>query len=120
MKQNDFLYSLGKRIANIRKARKYSQEDVCAAIGFMPNTISALECGKTDSKILTYQTYADFLGVSLAQLISDAEIFPLAKSKKLEELVELLKDKDDVIIDIVLKQSQLLLSAIDMASRNNH
>lgn len=117
MKRNDFLYSLGRRIAKLRKAHKYSQGDVCAAIGFMPNTISALECGKSDSKILTYYSYAEFLGVDLSQLISDTEVTPITQSKKLETLVDLLQNKDDYVIDIVIKQAKLLISALETATK---
>lgn len=113
MKQTEFLHNLGKRIARFRKAKGLSQGDVCEATGFTANTVSALECGKSDSKILTYRSYAKFLEVDLAKLISDAETSPYIKSKKIDELVELLRDKDDSTIDDAIKFIKLLLSVVE-------
>ncbi|MDR1337809.1 MAG: helix-turn-helix domain-containing protein [Rickettsiales bacterium] len=63
------LYSIGARVAFIRKERGMTQGDIAATSKRILNTISNIEQGKVDAKITTLSAVAHALRVPLPELI---------------------------------------------------
>lgn len=90
MKENNFVL-LGKRISELRRLRKMSQERLSELAGISAHHIGELERGK--SKNPTYQVLsklADALGVSVLIFLD----FEHQKQKKdlQDELIEIIRD----------------------------
>ena len=70
MTDQEFLVSIGKRIAEIRKAKGLSQMDVCAKLNFEKTYLSAIENGHQNITLLTYKQVADALDVEIQNLLA--------------------------------------------------
>jgi len=62
---------LGANIAERRKARKWSQEDLAERLGVASETISRFERGATLPSLLTLQRVGQMLRVPVTQLLVD-------------------------------------------------
>ncbi|MGH1404181.1 MAG: helix-turn-helix domain-containing protein [Alphaproteobacteria bacterium] len=60
----DNLKAIGQNIANLRKIRNLSQEDLCGAAGIDRSYLSEIENGHKNPSVLTLIKIADALGVS--------------------------------------------------------
>ncbi len=58
------LKAIGQNIANLRKIRNLSQEDLCGAAGIDRSYLSEIENGHKNPSVLTLIKIADALGVS--------------------------------------------------------
>ena len=59
---------MGYRIREIREAKKMTQEELAKKSGISRQTIHALECGKSVSKVNTLMAIAVALGVTIDEL----------------------------------------------------
>ncbi len=62
---------LSKRIYEMRKARKYTQEELAERAGISLSYMSMIECGKRVPRIVTLAILASVLGVSLSEIFRD-------------------------------------------------
>lgn len=110
---DDFVYNIGRKIAKLRKEHNLSQEELAEKSGKMVNTISKLERGIGDPKILTLKDVAAGLETSLFELI-DVEEKNSASYKKSNEKVinrieHILRSMDEQLLEIAEKQLEILL-----------
>ncbi len=63
--EKEFLYSVGKNIAKLRKKQGYSQLDVCAKIQMEKSNLSSIENGRQNFTTLTLKRIADAIGVEV-------------------------------------------------------
>lgn len=61
---------LGKRLRFVRLLRGLSQEAVANDLGLTKATVSAIERGKTEPRIVTIEKYTDYYGMSIPELFS--------------------------------------------------
>lgn len=106
-----FLKSLGKKIAKLRKEKGINQEEFADISGKMINTISNIERGLSDPKITTLISISKALNISIEELFSDNE-----QEKCVEELPEniqiilnLIKNQDTRTLKTIQKQIEALL-----------
>ncbi len=65
---NFTIFSLGKRIAHLRKTKKMSQLDLSVASGVAKTYLCELEGGKRNPSVLVLERIALALGVTLSDL----------------------------------------------------
>lgn len=100
----DLLKGIGERIRTLRKARKVSQERLAELAGLHPIFLSNVETGKVRGSICTYQSIAEALGMSLAELtelpgeknVWNSELMVLFQSAK-----NLSEDKQKIFVETV-------------------
>ncbi len=64
----DLLHQLGKRVAYLRKQRGMSQLDLSLSTGISKSHLSDIECGRKNPSVLTLDSLAQGLGVTLEEL----------------------------------------------------
>ncbi len=102
-----FLKTLGKRIAVLRKQRGMSQEEFAEVSGKMINTISNIERGLSDPKITTLLALVHALGIDINSLFAQTVSQPLPE--KGQEIVALIKNQDPHTLHVIEKQIKALL-----------
>lgn len=110
MKKSELIHKLGKRIANLRKEKKLSQEEFADISGKMINTLSNIERGLSDPKVSTLEAIAQALGTSVSILFSDAQNLPTIQSSTMLKIFKLLENEDEKILKTVQKQIEALLT----------
>ena len=65
------LGTLGARLAAVRRARGLTRRQVAAAAGVSASFLGMVERGETDMSLTRFTRLADFLGASIADLLSD-------------------------------------------------
>jgi transcriptional regulator with XRE-family HTH domain len=70
----DLLVVLGKRIHELRAAKKWSQEEFAHVSGFHRTYIGQIERGEKNISFSNLVKGADVLGVTLSELLSDLDI----------------------------------------------
>ncbi|MGK5083990.1 helix-turn-helix transcriptional regulator [Bdellovibrionota bacterium FG-1] len=68
-KEELFLERLGKHIAQVRKAKGYSQDRIYLEGGFSRGTMSKIENGLVNPGIWTLKRIAETIGVPLKRLV---------------------------------------------------
>ena len=66
---NETLFKLGQKIRYERVKRKMSQEDLAAKADLNFRSISYIECGKHDVKILTLEKLAKSFNLEMYELL---------------------------------------------------
>lgn len=107
------LFKFGQALASARKRRGITQEMVWVRAGFMKNTVTDLERGKSNSQLLTLFKYAAAAGISLAEVFSNFEDMSLIKSKKIHEIMNDLCKQDEETLEILHKQMKLMIEALN-------
>jgi len=69
MECDEIVKLVGTRIRSVRKGKKLSQESLAEMSGLHPVYISNVELGKLKASICTYNSIAEALGMSLAELV---------------------------------------------------
>lgn len=64
----EFLLELGRRIRQIRKARRLSQEEVAFAAGITQHYLSQVEQGDRNVTVITIRALAKALKVTISEL----------------------------------------------------
>ncbi|OJX38801.1 helix-turn-helix transcriptional regulator [uncultured Flavobacterium sp.] len=67
MTDQDFLVRLGKSIAEIRKRKGISQNELCAVINMEKSNLSAIENGRQNASSLTLKKIADAMNVEVRE-----------------------------------------------------
>ena len=67
-KESKYLKAFGKRVAEVRRARGFTQEELAAKTDITPLSIGFIEQGRRWPRILTMHKIADCLGVRLEDL----------------------------------------------------
>jgi len=65
--EKEYLHSVGRNIAKLRKKNGYSQLDVCAKIQMEKSNLSSIENGRQNFTALTLKRIADAIGVEVHQ-----------------------------------------------------
>lgn len=73
MKKTDFTVSFGKRIAELRTARKLSQEDLAEMCEMSTHAISLIETGNRFPRIDTLEKIAKVFGIATDDLFDFAK-----------------------------------------------
>lgn len=84
---------LGKRIKELRKQKKLTQEQLAELIDMEQNTISVIESGRNFPTLVTLEKIAQVLGVELADFFNyeyfeDVEFIKQSALKQLESMDE--------------------------------
>jgi len=105
-RDHDLLRVVGQRVANARKDRGWTQEQLAEAIGIEAVSLSRLETGDRALSLSTLGHISDALGVGLADLLDEAR--PLPKPKHAPDEAELLRlfqrlheGKRDIVLRLV-------------------
>ena len=61
---------LGKRIRSLRKALRWTQEELAHRSGLNRSYMSDVECGRSDVSLSTLQKIARPLGIAVAELLT--------------------------------------------------
>ena len=111
MSDDDFVYSIGRKIAKLRKAQHLSQEEFAEKSGKMVNTISKIERGIGDPKITTLRDIASGSDIDLLELLAmDGQShFRLTKSneKVINRIEAMLRTLDEKTLQIIEKQIEV-------------
>lgn len=67
--ENDFLIPIGKRIAEIRRSHKVTQEALADKLGVSPKHISHTECGTSSLSLKNLIEFCNLFGCSLDYII---------------------------------------------------
>lgn len=70
VKESQYLAAFGKRVAEVRRAQKLTQEQLAEKSGLTPLTIGFVEQGRRWPRITTLHRIAKALGVSVDELFS--------------------------------------------------
>lgn len=70
MTEQEFLVQLGKSIAEIRKQKGISQNELCAIINMDKPNLSAIENGRQNASSLTLKKIADAMNVGVKEFFS--------------------------------------------------
>lgn len=65
MTEQEFLNKLGKTIAKMRKAKGFSQNELCAIMNMEKSNLSAIENGRQNASALTLKRIADAMQVEV-------------------------------------------------------
>lgn len=65
----DILFRIGRRIADLRRERGISQQDLAARCNFEKSNMSRIEYGRSNMTIATLLTISRALGVKLRELV---------------------------------------------------
>ncbi|WP_417861357.1 helix-turn-helix domain-containing protein [Winogradskyella sediminis] len=65
--EKDFLHSVGRNIAKLRKEQGYSQLDVCAKIQMEKSNLSSIENGRQNFTALTLKKIADAIDTEVSK-----------------------------------------------------
>jgi len=104
MECSELIKALGERIKMLRKAQEVSQERLAELANLHPVFISNVETGKVKASICSYNSIAEALNMSLAELVEfpgeneswDSNMVVLFQSAK-----KLNKDKQKVFVETV-------------------
>ena len=70
---SDICISLGERIRDLRKERRWRQIDLAEQAGINENYVSDLEVGKKEICLRTLQAIAVALGIKTSDLLKDLD-----------------------------------------------
>ena len=65
----ELLFRIGRRIADLRRERGISQQDLAARCNFEKSNLSRIEYGRSNMTIATLLTISRALGVKLRELV---------------------------------------------------
>jgi transcriptional regulator with XRE-family HTH domain len=68
-KESQYLTAFGKRVAEVRRARSLTQEQLAEKTGLTPLTIGFIEQGRRWPRIITLHKLAKSLNVSVDELL---------------------------------------------------
>lgn len=97
---------LGRRIRELRKARKLSQSELAESTGLSNNFIALLEQGKRSPSLETLEKIASALKSPYDELF----LFPSGDKRKATEkrLLEVLKNKNQKAIEFVAELAEVV------------
>lgn len=75
-RDGDLLRRTGYRVAEARRARGFSQEQLAEAIGIQPVTLSRLETGHRALTLTKLEKISSALNVALSALLDDTQPLP--------------------------------------------
>jgi len=68
--EKQYLYSIGRNIAKLRRENNLSQLDVCAEIGMEKSNLSSIENGRQNVTSLTLYKIAEAIGVEVQEFFN--------------------------------------------------
>lgn len=78
-RDRDLLLAVGRRVAEARKAKGYTQEQLAEAIGVEPVTLSRQETGDRALSLSNLARIADALDIALGELLGTERELPKTK-----------------------------------------
>lgn len=103
-----FFKSLGARVAQARKARNLTQQQLCAQLGIPQQTLANYEVGTTRFPASMLPALAQTLGMTLDELLGTQDAKPKGKrgpASRLEQQIELIrrmpKTKQQVVMEML-------------------
>jgi len=123
-RDQEFLRHVGQRVAQARKERGWTQEQLAEAVGVEPVTLSRLETGARALSLSMLLSVADALDISLADLLDTKR--PRPKPSHGAEEAELLRGferlpvtQKDIVLRLVRDLARTAPSAGDAAPRRH-
>ena len=111
MRKKDALKIIvGKKIAQLRNKKGWTQQDLEEYSDLAQNSISKIENGHTNAKLSTLEAIADAFQMEAGQLLIDAVVTPFGKAKNFDKAIEMLKDKDEDFVANVITFMEMQLS----------
>lgn len=108
-RDEDLLREVGRRVAQVRRDRGWTQEALAEAVGIEPVTLSRLETGDRALSLTMLAGMADALGVTLAELVDTGRTVPVPVLAPDEaELVRLFGSLAPSARDVVLRVAREL------------
>ena len=77
-RDKDLLEQIGRRVAQVRKGKGFSQEALAERIGIQPVTLSRLETGDRGLSLSSLAVIAEALEVTLGDLVDTGRMLPEA------------------------------------------
>lgn len=71
MTEKIFLKNLGKKIADLRKSKGFTQLEFSEKVGIPRTSLTRIELGNTNCTICMLRKIADELNISLEELVKD-------------------------------------------------
>ena len=110
MRKSEFIYKLGRRIAQLRKEKKLSQEAFAELTGISEKTISNIENGSVNPSVKILEIIAEHLNVNISSLFCEAENLRIDLNPTIEEIIKLLKKESLASQKAALRQIEILFS----------
>lgn len=106
--EHNFSVPIGRRIADIRLAHNYTQEELADCLGVSPKHISSVECGKSNLSLKNLITFCNIFHCSLDYVIfgqkEDSVLSILPK-----EVVDILYTGDEQEIERIKRYLQMYI-----------
>lgn len=110
---------IGKRLQELRKAKKLSTTDVAGSIGIKPRTYVSYEAEEREPNITTINTLADFYGVTTDYLLGREHADPIGQLTPIEIEREVLTEYFKLPADVrtgILEAMRKVLTSSDKTS----
>ena len=111
MAKRDVQRLFGRRVKELRKLKRLTQEQLAEAIGRSVDTVSNIERGSSLTRISTADAIAVTLGVTLGEMF-EADDRPIeverarAKRERLRQLLDLARSLDPVALDALIDMAR--------------
>lgn len=104
--EHNFSVPIGRRIADIRLAHNFTQEELADRLGVSPKHISSVECGKSSLSLKNLITFCDIFHCSLDYVVLGRKEDQFL-SKLPTEVVNILCADDEKEISLLNRYLQL-------------
>ncbi len=85
---------IGNFIAEMRKAKKWTQKDLAEKLYVTDRAVSNWECGKRIPEVSIMPALCKFLGITVSDLLNGGKIMEQEKTQKAEEqIIDLLRER---------------------------
>jgi transcriptional regulator with XRE-family HTH domain len=100
--QSALAHRLGRNLSHYRKRAGLTQEQLAEAIHVEVATISRYETGATLPSLVTLETVAVLLRVSIADLLGEKALSPLEEDEQIRVMLELLSsDERRAVLEVL-------------------
>jgi transcriptional regulator with XRE-family HTH domain len=100
--QSTLAYRLGRNLAHYRRRAKLTQEQIAESIQVEVVTISRYETGTTLPSLVTLESLAALIGVSIADLLTEEKPLPPDESEQIRVMLELLSsDERRAVLEVL-------------------
>lgn len=106
--ENNFLIPLGKRISDIRRSHKITQEKLADMLGVSPKHISHTECGTSSLSLKNLIEFCKLFDCSLDYLVFGKTSNSIL-DKLPEEIINLLSHGTEEEIDRLIRYLQIYI-----------
>jgi transcriptional regulator with XRE-family HTH domain len=112
MKQEKLVKIVGKRIRDIRKEKKISQEKLAELASLTTSYISKVETGKVNASLFSYYQIAEALNMPLSTLVMTVNTAEKKTEAELAELFNQARNLDQKKRNVFLSAGRGLISSL--------